>query len=336
MLCRNDCEQSCDPGGYQWDSRDAVRAVTACKSAYFYARLGLEIPSELQTYCTQWVATGALADLNGERAYAKSYAANGSFCEGTGTRTSYFNNGLGASLNFYCNTSELASRVEAALARFEPQNGRLDPICTSVYEPATVLIAYGSALGRDLGAFTPKAATPAGLAATATANRVDVTWSASCGATSYEVWRTGTGEAETLVATPSATMYADLNVDPAKAYVYRVRALSGGTASDFSNRDLAVPAAFSSTLTIVQSANILELRAAVQAAEAASDLSSSAFTDPSLTGATVRALHIAELRNRLAAVRTALGISAATYTHSATAGTLVRAADVQELRNALR
>ena len=69
--------------------------------------------------------------------------------------------------------------------------------------------------------------------------RIPVSWSASTGATSYEVWRavTSNSSAAALLASTNATAYDDQNVEGGKLYYYWIKAIEGGVTSAVSESD---------------------------------------------------------------------------------------------------
>jgi hypothetical protein len=79
-------------------------------------------------------------------------------------------------------------------------------------------------------------------------DKVRVTWTASTGATGYEVWRGTTSNAEsaTLIGSPTSTSYDDTSADAGTTYYYRVKAkglagASGLGAFDVGRRKAATP-----------------------------------------------------------------------------------------------
>jgi hypothetical protein len=175
---------------------------------------------------------------------------------------------------------------------------------------------------------------PVNLAATATTTtQVQLTWTASAGATQYEVVRGS--NAPVVVGTNN---YTDNTVTAGNAYLYKVRALDASSRrSPDSAPDLATTFVFTDDPVVAQTTpikaiHITQLRQAVNAVRAAASLGSFTFTDISPTN--IRAVHIAELRSALGAARTALGLASQTFTDPAlTPGaTVVKAAHVQELR----
>ena len=185
--------------------------------------------------------------------------------------------------------------------------------------------------------------TPTGLTATATtATHVDVSWTASAGATQYEVQRASASVGYTTLTMTAATSYPDTTALAGNTYVYKVRAIDASSRlSPFSVPDAATTIFFSddpllATTSIVKAAHITDLRQAVNAMRAAAQLTPTLFTDSTLT--TINAVHVQELRTALAAARTALGLAPLTFTDSTlTAGTTtVRAVHVQQLRDGVK
>ena len=89
-------------------------------------------------------------------------------------------------------------------------------------------------------------ATPAGLAASPGNATVGLTWTASAGATSYNVYRgtTAGGESATALATNvTTTRYTDNAVVNGTAYFYKVAAVNAGGTSGQSNEVSATPTA---------------------------------------------------------------------------------------------
>lgn len=67
-------------------------------------------------------------------------------------------------------------------------------------------------------------------------DRVNITWSASANATSYEVYRaTSASGAKTRIGTPSSTSYVDRGITCGTNYYYWVKAVGSGGVSDFSS-----------------------------------------------------------------------------------------------------
>jgi len=69
-------------------------------------------------------------------------------------------------------------------------------------------------------------------------DKVALTWTASSGATSYNVYRSGSlGGARTLLGSPVATAFADSTVTPGLTYYYWVKACNGLNCSGYSTVD---------------------------------------------------------------------------------------------------
>ena len=188
--------------------------------------------------------------------------------------------------------------------------------------------------------------TPAGVVASATsASNVQVSWSASTGATSYQILRKGAGGGYGAVGTTSSTTFGDATVTPNAAYAYAVRALDAAAhASPASAPDVATAKLFTDDpvalgVTSIKAAHLTELCQAVTALSATAGIGAPSFTDPILTGGVaIQAVHLQQLRAALTAARTALGVTTITYTDDpATAGvTIVKGAHVTQLRNGVK
>ncbi|MGO8672242.1 MAG: choice-of-anchor tandem repeat GloVer-containing protein [Capsulimonadaceae bacterium] len=90
----------------------------------------------------------------------------------------------------------------------------------------------------------PVPVAPAGLTATPGNARVTLSWIASTGATSYNVYRgtTSGGEASTAIGTATtATSYTDTGLTNFVTYYYKVAAVNGGGISALSNEASATP-----------------------------------------------------------------------------------------------
>jgi hypothetical protein len=91
-------------------------------------------------------------------------------------------------------------------------------------------------------------ATPIGIIATAvTSTRVDVSWGASTGATSYQIDRQAAGGGFSQIGTSVLNTFSDATASPDSAYLYRVRAVSTAGTSASSAPDLAGTVVFVDT-----------------------------------------------------------------------------------------
>ena len=189
---------------------------------------------------------------------------------------------------------------------------------------------------------------PSNFSATAaTPTTVNLSWTASVGATpatQYEIARASAGSLFTTIHTTSATNFTD-NVTAGNAYVYKVRAVdvSAGT-SLYSQPDAATTIFFTDdpltgAVTPVKAIHFMELRQAVNALRATAGLTAASFTDPTLSSATViKATHCQQLRLALYEARSSLGLSSITFTDALIAPpiTKVRAVHLTELRNGVK
>ena len=184
-------------------------------------------------------------------------------------------------------------------------------------------------------------------ATTATATTINLSWTASIGATAstqYEIVRASATSPFVLIHTTSATNFTD-TVAAGSAHVYKVRAVdpAAGT-SPYSSPDSAATIFFTDDplipqATRIKAVHLTELRQAVNAIRAAAGLPPATFTDPTVTAATgIKAVHLAELRAALNQARAPLGLSAVAFTDAAVipAATRVKAAHLTEIRNGVR
>ncbi|HXH39645.1 MAG TPA: fibronectin type III domain-containing protein, partial [Thermoanaerobaculia bacterium] len=187
---------------------------------------------------------------------------------------------------------------------------------------------------------------PTGLIATAVSTtQVNLSWSASSGATQYDVVRLSASSGYTTLITTASTSYSDSSVTAGGTYVYKVRAIDASARlSGFSTPDAATTIFFTDDplaagTTTVQAIHVTELRQAVNAMRATAGLGAMSFADSVVTGGvTVKALHLQELRTALTQARTALGLTTIAFTDpTLTVGTtLVKVAHFQELRGGVK
>jgi YD repeat-containing protein len=215
------------------------------------------------------------------------------------------------------------------------------PSSTTTYT-ATVTDANGCQDSDSL-TLTVVPPAPSNLSATAvSATQVQLSWSFSGSADSFEVERRAAGGGfawETITNATSITRSAVAD----RAYLYRVRAVMGGTRSAWSGVDLATTVVFGANVvagtTTISASHILQLRIAANAVRAlwSSGLAPVAFTDPVLEGVRAKALHIVEIRDALNEARAGLGLPAWTYTTAApVVGQPFAAAHVNDLRGGVR
>ena len=212
---------------------------------------------------------------------------------------------------------------------------------TNTPSALTALLQYW----KTLQANAPQ--TPAGFtAAAATTTSINVSWTASTGATAntqYEVQRASAGSSFATVKTTAATSFSD-PVSAGNTYVYKVRAIDATVGnSGYSAPDAATTIVFTDDPVVahstgVKAVHLTELRQAINAMRAAAGLTATTFADPSLGTLKIRALHFQEMRTALTQARTSLGLGPVVFTDpTINAGTTsVRAAHLQELRNAVK
>jgi hypothetical protein len=183
---------------------------------------------------------------------------------------------------------------------------------------------------------------PTNVVATATsATNVHVTWTASVGALSYNVYRSTNGSSFSNVGSSGTTSF-DSAATANTAYLYKVTAVNVAE-SAFSNSDLATTVVFTddplTTATLIKAAHITQLRTAVNAVRTLASLGAGSYTDPTITPGTttVLAAHVLDLRNALDAARSNLSLPALSYAETITAGvTPVKTSHVIELRNGVK
>ncbi len=185
---------------------------------------------------------------------------------------------------------------------------------------------------------------PTNVVATATSSSsVNVTWSASSGAVSYQVWRSAGSGVWTLAGTPTTTSFTDGGLSEG-SYLYRVRAVAtGGYLSSDSGPDYATAFEFADSPLVAgmtaRTLHVLQLRMAVNHLRTLAGLGDYPFTDPSFTaGITpIKAVHLNELRTAFSEARNALGFMPIGYSESIVAGvTPVKAAHINQLRSGVQ
>jgi fibronectin type 3 domain-containing protein len=136
----------------------------------------------------------------------------------------------------------LASATTTAYTDSTAKNG------TKYFYVVSATNATGESANSNEVSATPAAPaqappTPMNLAAVAGNAQVELTWSASTGATSYHVKRSTTSGAETQIAAPTATNYTDTSVTNGTKYFYVVSAVNATGESANSAEVNATPAA---------------------------------------------------------------------------------------------
>jgi hypothetical protein len=133
----------------QWGFKDAPRAVSLCKAPYYAALNGVDLGTSLDTYCARWMqSTGVKAD-----AYQPQYSAVGAPVNPPAH--GYYQNGLGAAINFAWQPFDLWPKLSQALSEFSTSTNSFNfATCMGVYDPAFLIVSLGSAIGDDIKAFT--------------------------------------------------------------------------------------------------------------------------------------------------------------------------------------
>ena len=171
--------------------------------------------------------------------------------------------------------------------------------------------------------------------------RIDLTWTAVPGATSYRVYRVNADFSRTLIASPPGNSHSDSGVSMDTTYLYQVSAMGGdvegsvgpwaaATIVQFTDDPLV---AFS---TVVSAIHITELRAAVNVFRARAGLQPYAFDET--TPVVVKAIHLQQLRSALSAAYNALGFTVPAWTDLTITQrvTPVKAVHFNQLRSAVR
>jgi hypothetical protein len=173
------------------------------------------------------------------------------------------------------------------------------------------------------------------------ASQITVSWTASPGATSYEVYRSASLQAFALAGTSSGTTFVDGGVTAGSAYLYLVRAVNASGSSPDSYAEPSTAIRFSgdpiaARVTVVRAAHIPELRDAVNAVRVLANLPRATFTGTAAQGTLIGAAHVSELRNRLDEAMTRLALPTGGYANIVVPGSIIRAIDIQELRERVR
>ncbi len=199
--------------------------------------------------------------------------------------------------------------------------------------------ASGMAALTSFNATIAQIEAPTNVIATAsTTTSVSIAWTASAGATSYEITRLAAGNVSTSLGTTSSAFFTDTLASANTAYLYKVRPVAPGI-SAYSPSDLATTTIFTDPLltgVAVKTTHMAELRTAINAVRALAGLAAYSFTDAALSsGTAIKAVHLTDLRAALDAARASLLLPAISYTRpTITPGVSgISAVDLYELRN---
>jgi len=125
---------------------------------------------------------------------------------------------------------------------------------TTYFYVVTAINTAGESGNSNQASATPMVAVPSaptGLTATAGSQQVCLSWTASSGATGYNVKRgAASGGPYTQIATASATSYIDTNVTAGTTYYYVVTAVNSGGESGNSNQASATPTGSASGINV--------------------------------------------------------------------------------------
>ncbi len=183
---------------------------------------------------------------------------------------------------------------------------------------------------------------PSGVNAQAAGTTVvNVSWTGMSAATAYQVMRSNNGNPyANLGGQLTGTAYADTSVAASTTYLYRVKALVGGTWTDLSAPDLAATIVYTDDDTLsgktIQAIHLQELHTAVNAVMAAAGQTG---TFGAITaGTTVLSTDISDLRSALASAYAAIGMPAPpAFAEAITPQvTPIRATHFQEIRDATK
>ncbi len=124
---------------------------------------------------------------------------------------------------------------------------------TTYYYVVSAVNSYGESGNSSEKSATPALAIPAvptGLTATPSDKQVALAWTASAGASSYNVKRSTTSGAEATLASPTSASYTDPNLTDGTKYYYVVSAVNAAGESANSSEANATPAALAPDVTI--------------------------------------------------------------------------------------
>ncbi len=114
---------------------------------------------------------------------------------------------------------------------------------TTYYYKVAAVNANGASLMSNEALATLPPLAPANLSATGGSGSVSLSWTASAGATSYNVYRgTSSGSESAIASGIAAPSYLDTAVTGGMTYYYKVAAVNGGGSGPLSNEASATPA----------------------------------------------------------------------------------------------
>jgi len=175
--------------------------------------------------------------------------------------------------------------------------------------------------------------------ATANGTNIHVTWSAVPSASSYEVYRSQGGIYELIATVPGTSFINTIWTDG--TFVYRIKAVSGGTASPLSAPDAATIISYTDDpiipgVTRMKSIHLAQVRAAVTSMRRVAGLTPQTYPVVA-EGSRIRLQDITQLRTGLQEARTAIGLAPMVFTDpTLTPTTRMKAAHLTELRDGCR
>jgi sugar lactone lactonase YvrE len=185
---------------------------------------------------------------------------------------------------------------------------------------------------------------PPPVVATATSTTgVHVSWTASEGATGYDIGRRAPGSGGWVIIATNVSGTSLTDTVPADGvYFYRARARMSSGTSAWGTPDIANTFAFFDDPVVIggfmRAIHVGQLRQAVNAARSAAGLTLASFTDPTVAAAVTRikAVHVTELRTRLNQARAATGMAEVTFTDPVLNGLPPKVVHINQLRDALK
>lgn len=219
-----------------------------------------------------------------------------------------------------------------------PATRTVNPSGTTTYTVTSVKDAAncsGSRSGSAVITVMPPAPSNVNAIA-ATATQVNVSWTFSGIKDSFDIYRAGI-----KIGSSATTSYVDNTASASTAYLYQVKAVKSGTASNLSAPDLAATIVFADDpivplVTEPAALHLTQLRDAANAVRAAAGLAPATFTDTITAGTSMRAVHIEELGTSLNQARAALGLPALVFARRPLGGEVISAVDVNELRGGVK
>ena len=196
----------------------------------------------------------------------------------------------------------------------------------------------GIVTGQAVVTVAPPAPTQFSASATS-GTTVHLGWSSTGNADDFALDRCASGcslvSSWAEIGTTTQLSYVDATATANKSYLYRVRARKGGTSSLPSSPDVATTVILIDAAggAMIDDAQIMQLRTAVQAMALLAGSSPPTVTGTNLANAVVLSVHLGELRSALNAARVSLNLPAVGYSAPVS---FIRAADVNELNGGVR